>query len=195
MVTGYLDPDSDNSPTAWTPSVGATHFGVIDGGARDPDAPTTDNIFVGDGDENAQGTVNMEIAGISNIDECSSIEIHVYGNNTSGEIPYVRIYTTAGWEANQSLDMASGYAWFSRTFTANQPYSQADIESLVVRFTADSAYGKYDGTWIRECYAEITYSEVAGGWGHKMMGVVGASIGKISGVAIASIGEVKGVAI
>lgn len=187
MATGYCDPNADSTPIQWHPNVGGTHYQVIDGGIRTPTAPTTDNIYAGDGDENAQGTVQMGTLTVATV---TRVRVWTYGTNTAGEIPFVRIQI-GGWAANQSLDMGAGYGWYYRDF--NGSWSQADLNGLLVRYTADSLIGKLDGIWIRACYAEVTYTAPVVGYGHDFNGVPAANISNVSGVPTANIANIKGV--
>ncbi len=190
MATGYCDPDADSTPVQWTPSVGGTHFGVIDDGTRQPAAAGSDNIFAGDGDENAQGTVTMDNS-INDVDTVSQVKIWTYGRATSGEQPYVSIYIGGSWKSNMLVSVGTSNSWASDAF--NGAWTQADLDGLQVRYIGDSAYGKFDGSWVLSCYAEVTYTVAAAGYGHDVMGVPAANIDNVMGVPTANIDKIIGV--
>jgi len=189
MTVDYVDPNGDVQKE-WN-SACPNHYECIDGGVRQPAAPTSDNINAVDGDEN--DIDRFYLTSLPDVQEVTSVKIWIYGNNTTGEhcLVDLQMGSLEPWEGYQTVNMDSGYAWFSKTF--NGSWTQTNLDQCQVRFKADSAYGKFDTTWIRAFYCEVTYSEVPTGYSHKVNGVLPAHIGKINGVPTAHIAKVNGV--
>jgi len=186
MVVGYIDPNSDVIAQWQASGINHDH---VDDGIREPNVPNSDDIDATDGDENAVDHYHMTT--LEGIDEATKIVVWVYGRGTSGEqaICNARIddeLYLGAWTCTNTT-----FAWRSHTY--NGSWTQSDIDGLQIRFTADSNYGKYDGTWIRACYMEITYSEVSLGYGHDFLGVPAENIDNVSGVPTANIDKIKGV--
>lgn len=190
MTIGYCDPNGDVQKE-WFPSVGTTHYVLIDGGIRQPTAPTTDNIGAFDGNEN--DIDRFYLTSLPDVDEVTSVVVWVYGRNSSGEPCQVDLQmgTIEAWEGYQTIEMVGGYGWFSVTF--NGSWTQINLDQMQVRFKADNIYGTYDYTRIRAFYCEVTYSEVVVGYGHDFMGVPAANIDEVNGVPTANIDTIKGV--
>lgn len=190
MTVGYCDPNGDVQKE-WESSCG-NHYECIDGGIRQPATPSSDNIYVADGNENDIDRFYMDNS-IQGVDEVTSVVVWIHGNNTTGEHCQVDIQlgSIQPWEGYQTVNMDSGYAWFSKTF--NGSWTQQNLDEMQVRFKADSAYGKIDLTWIRAFYCEVTYSEVSLGYGHDFMGVPAANIDEVNGIPTANIDTIKGV--
>jgi len=187
MPTDYVDPNDDVS-NAWVVSGGGDAYDNLDDGVRQPDEPDADYIFAGDGNENDECIMRMGT--LTDVDTVSSIVIWTYGKATSGERPTIDININ-GYQGVQTVLLDTSYSWKSNTFNGN--WTQSQLNDLLVKYKADTAYGKYDSTYIKACYGEITYTELVSNWAHKFIGVAGASIGKVCGVEIGNIGSVKGV--
>ena len=188
MTVDYNDPNGDVQKE-WESSC-ANHYECIDGGVRQPNAPTTDDIAALDGNENDIDRFYMDNS-IQGVDEVTSVVVWIYGRNSTGEhcLVDLQMGTLEAWEGYQTVNMDGSYAWRSKTF--NGSWTQANLDDMQVRFKADSIYGTYDYTRIRAFYCEVTYSQA--GYGHKVQGVAPEHIAKIMGVPKAHIGKVNGV--
>jgi len=188
MVVDYCDPDGDITKQWSHPSAPADHFQEINDGVRQPTVPSSDDIAATDGDENAVDQFTM--TSLSNVDEVTQVTVWTYGNCTAGEDARVNLYIGA-WQGQAWVGLGTSGGW--RSYTKTGSWTQEQLNAMQVQYQADSVYGKFDGTWIRACYCEITYSEVAVGYGHDYMGVPAANIGSVSGVPTANIASIKGV--
>ena len=187
MTVDYCDPNGDIE-RGWVVSTGVNHFAVLNDGVRQPATPVSDNIYAGDGDENDIDRFNM--SSLTGVEQVTSITVWIYGNNTTGEHCQVDLYIVA-WRGYQTVNMDSGYNWFSKTCVVT--CNQAQLDAMQVRFKADSAYGKYDCTWIQAFYCEVTYTEISVGYEHDFMGVPAANIDEVNGIPTANIDTIKGV--
>lgn len=190
MTVDYCDPNGDVQKE-WNSACG-NHYECVDGGVRQPATPTDDDINALDGNENDIDRFYMDNS-IQGVDEVTSVTVWIYGRNSTGERCSVdlQVGSLEPWQGYQSVDMDGSYAWRSKTF--NGSWTQANLDDMQVRFKAYSAYGTYDYTRIRAFYCEVTYTEVATGWAHKIYGIDPAHIGKIMGVPRANIAKVNGV--
>lgn len=190
MTVDYCDPNGDVQKE-WESACG-NHYECIDGGVRQPAAPTTDDIGAFDGNENDIDRFYMDNS-IQDVDEVTSVTVWIYGRNSTGERCSVDIQlgSIQPWEGYQSVNMDGSYAWRSKTF--NGSWTQTNLDEMQVRFKAYSNYGTYDYTRIRAFYCEVTYSEVVVGYGHDFMGVPAANIDSVNGIPTANIDKIKGV--
>ena len=124
---------------------------------------------------------------INDVDEVTNITVWSNGWQDGGNSPEVKITG----EDYVECTLGGAFGWTSDSFDVS--WNQSELNALVVTYRADVP-NKNDTNTIDVCYVVVTYSQAAGGWGHKMIGVAGASIGKVSGVLIGNIGKIKGVA-
>lgn len=126
---------------------------------------------------------------IDDVDEVTNITVWTLGNRINTETAEMWI----NGEGEQECAITEGpYVWTSNSW--NVSWNQAGLDALQVSYRADCAQ-KVSGQSIDVVYVIVTYTAVAGpeGYGHKVLGVLPASIGKVLGVETANVGKVIGV--
>ena len=192
MTTADVVPNGDGATIDWSSS-DTTHSTEIDEAKASPDCNDYINA-VGASKANKIDIINM--SSIANVDEVTQIVVWVYWWSI-GSVALEMDINLGGWQSEKNI-AAGGAGWDSLTW-GSLSGSQADLNGLQVKFDAGSLT---DGTGcipvsdqhhVCTMYAVVTYTEAAGGWGHKFIGVAGADIAKVSGVLIANIADIKGV--
>lgn len=192
MATGYSDPDGDIT-TQWNRTGGGAHYLAINDGVRQPTVPSTGSgqtIDALDGDESDIDEFTMDNS-ITDVAVVTQIVIWTYGFNTPANMDgKIRIYI-GGWQTEYTLNFSSSWGWVSVTW--NGSWSQAQLNGLQLRYTANSLIGKFDAHIIAAAYAQVTYTVPVVEYGHDFLGVPAANIGSVSGVPTANIDKIKGV--
>ena len=184
VVSDPLRPNSTDA-NAW--SVG-DHTDV-DEEVTQPNAGNSDLLSASDaaGDDNDVNTMGFPNT-IDDVDEVTNITVWTNGNIVNTDTPEVMITGEAYVEC---LLTQGALVWKSNSFDVS--WNQAELDALQVSYRADVDL-KVSGCNIDVCYVIVTYTATGGaGWGHKFLGVVGASIGKVSGIPTADVGKIKGV--
>ena len=152
----YCDPNGDGT-IQWGIGGGeSTHWESILSTTRYPDNPgTSTQINVVDGDESVVDNINM--GSISEVKEVTKVKAWIYGNQNCVNDPTINLYMD-GWEGAKTMDLSAGDDWFSYEWTGS--WSQAQLDGMVIKFTAPSAIGELEGVWVYTLYCEVTYSMV-----------------------------------
>ncbi len=154
MSSAFQDPSADSTPLQWTPSSGTTHFNLVNGGARQPTAPSLANkVTVTPGhtwtDTYLLGTGIPTIG--SNV---ASIVLWIYCS-----APTVSTFTAAINQSGTFLtaqSLTNGTAtWQSLTFSPAGGFSQTDLNNLAVQLNGT---GISNSVIVYETYATYTYT-------------------------------------
>lgn len=185
MVVTTIRPDSNAIAQTWFDA----DFSYVDEAVNQPDAGGEDYANANADDNNETFEVGFPNT-INDVDEVTNITIWTLGSSFSAnpEIWLVLEWSTA--EQQCEMPIGGDMDWTFNSFDGS--WSQADLDSLVLKYRADGAE-KGDNTWINVCYAVITYSQVAVGYGHDFMGVPAANIDEVNGIPTANIDTIKGV--
>ena len=198
MVVGDLIPNDDVS-VAWAvyPFPNAIHYVLIDEDKGSPTVPLTGDAINGTGIGGEDNAVDdFRLSSLEDIDEATQAVVYVYcqyREDYAGAFD-IDFYDGNAWRGYQNLiptQEGPAWGWDSKTF-AGLSMDQTDVNNARVRFRGDFPDIK-DGATIGTCYVELTYTEVAVGYGHDFMGVPAANIGSVNGVPTANIASIKGV--
>lgn len=188
MATGITRPDGTEAG-GWAGSQSPNHEG-INQGVTQPTAPDAENVTANDGDENDVDRYTFDNS-IDDVDEVTQIKFWIYVQQNGNTWADINV-DLGGWLGVVRFSPAAGPGWSSQT-RAGLSGTQADLDGLRIQLTADSDMGKTAFIAIREIYAEVTYTAVPVGYGHKVNGVAPANIAKVNGILTANIAKVNGV--
>lgn len=157
--TQILRPDGDSS-VAWshTDSGGdGSHWKDLDEVIEDPNAGDGNVIYSTTHNQTDIFTMGTVAMGGANV--VTEIELYVYARyNTIFDKVYAYFYTTStGWsEARLLYNLTDSYVWKTVTWE-NMALSQADLDSLLIKFVYydPSGFGQY--AYIDLFYVDITY--------------------------------------
>ena len=194
MVVEDIYPNA--TPTAnWGLTGAPTHHEAIDENRGAPN--TDDRIWANDV---TGGTDIFDFPNtIDDVDEITQIVVNLYyisanaDENPGGGVT-VDI-NLGGWQGTKNLSKPHELAWGAFTW-AGLSGSQANLDTFQVRIIESGfSPGKYvpDMCTIYTMVVDVTYSAVAGGWGHIFLGIPSNKIGKVCGIPTANVGKIKGV--
>jgi len=192
MTIDYCDPN-DAPVQQWNPTGCTNHEDCVDDAVRQPTNPSTStNIKASVDEQSAVDQFTMDNS-ITNISEATQIIFWANARCTNllSKDFYMDIYIAGSWVGYTTKSLTTSQAWYSKTIGGS--WSQAQIDALQVRVRSDSSIGTFHLQYCYEVYCEVTYTEPAVGYGHKVNGVAPTNIAKINGVATANIGKVNGV--
>ena len=154
MATGYCDPNGDDS-IQWNPN--SNNYQQIDDGVRQPSDPGT----VTGVEDNGDGTIDIyNMTTIASVTSVSQVVIWVYGKVDGADVDTTDIdINMGGWEGAQTIPFSHGAAPAWQSVTFNGTWSQADLDGLQVKATANHNIAGANNNY--EIYAEVTYSSAA----------------------------------
>ena len=190
MATVEVVPTSDIIRD-WLGPVGGTAFDDIDEGSGGPDELYITASQEG-GDDDDLDTFHMTDGDIEG-GEATSITVYTNGMIVGVNTPEIAISIGGLPLYAEEVPLTTIQLWKTNTL-GGISWDQTDVNNLRITYKADVPDSK-DRNFIYTCYAVITYTPAAVGWGHKFLGVPAANIAKVNGVPIANIAKIKGVGI
>lgn len=150
---GICDPESDEV-IQWAVVGETTHWEALLDTTRYPDIPSLSSyISAYDGDENDVDEIGMGT--ILGLKEATKVRIRVYAKSDVIVDGTINLYVN-GWQTPLTMTLESTADWYYYDF--NGSWSQSDIDGMEVRFSASSAIGKTEYTYIYNFYCEVTYT-------------------------------------
>ncbi|MHA1155047.1 MAG: hypothetical protein ACTSQK_02975 [Candidatus Heimdallarchaeota archaeon] len=209
MTVVIIRPTSDVASGWFGPADPATHYDRVDNVVTYPTVGGTSDFIVEDGWIGSNNTIDtFHFGDLDDVDEVTKIKIYSLGGiYKQGATAY---YPEVEWSVNGGLNWlgiqnCSGhyvstsptqqYAWHV-TVIDGLHWTQAQINAIILRYTADTPGGDKDGAdanFIAVIYIEVTYTEVLLGYEHDFLGVAAANISSVSGITSEHIGKIKGV--
>jgi len=194
MGSGSVVPNADIT-TEWL-NTGGTHESCIDEGLP----PILTDMISCQGSSN-NGAIDSFNMGTLDVDggTITSIEVRVYHETWTpicACVPFNIDINFGGWQGSKNYTTNESLGWESKTW-AGLTGNQGDLDGLQVKITAGNLQTSsncvtvHDTIWLYTLIVVITWSPPAG-YGHKVLGVLPANIGKVLGVLRVNVGKVIG---
>ena len=193
MATAYLNPDGASSINGWNTSFSttATHL------TRNETSNEWRTIFLQTGkvsftldDFDFSG---LNVDSITNIKHQLVIGLDARGGSSDAIVAMQNAGGSNLYSETHANTAGAGFQTFTGTARTTSDGSSAwtdgDLDGLKLFLTCTGGPHVHI---VQQLYIEVTYVESVSGYGHDVIGLASANIGKINGLATANIGKVSG---
>ena len=193
MATAYLNPDGASSINGWNTSYSTTAAHL----ARNETSNEWRTIFLNTGkvlftldDFDFSG---LNVDSITNIKHQLVIGLDARGGSSDAIVAMQNAGGSNLYSETHANTAGAGFQTFTGTARTTSDGSSAwtdgDLDGLKLFLTCTGGPHVHI---VQQLYIEVTYVESVSGYGHDVIGLASANIGKINGLATANMGKVSG---